>query len=523
MALMTRRSYTLQLAPTTPRRIDPMLTVGQDVILLGSTVRGVLRHVALRLAEARGAPCTAQPECDCPPCRLFGGPDRPGRIAVRSSVAPGWFRDTTSVAIDRRRRTADRQGRRLSSALTAIADHRISVTATDLEPRDEQFLDVLFGWIQLVGLQLGQKRSAGFGWTTVTVETTGTSSSVRAGPGAKSHAPRSANDRERRCLWLTALEPIRLSSRVQRDFYRDSDRTVPPNTLRGALGWALVEHHGDDVARWLMTDEPIGIGPGWLRDPSDGDDVTDPTRWLGRYRCRGSNGGVHHDVDLAAAQIRAALRDEPVKLICPRCDASVKPSRGASPSYVVLGQTEIDRHRNRAAEHQLRFQATVSPGTQFAALVEATPQQFELLASLETVFVGGNRRRGLGATEIKLSPPLNSGQTFAPVDLEGVEVVVAGLATDGFAPVALRQRFENEGLSVVAANVRTVERGGWDTLQNQMRPVRRLLQAGSWFALRSADVDAAIDTERFAAAAAELFDPTDTDPIWMVPRPLEAP
>lgn len=520
---MTRRSYTLQLAPSTPRRIDPMLTVGQDVILLGSTVRGVLRHIALRLAEARGAPCTAQPGCDCPPCRLFGGPDRPGRIAVRSSVAPGWFRDTTSVAIDRHRRTADRQGRRLSSALTAISDHRISVTATDLEPRDEQFLDVLFGWIQLVGLQLGQKRSSGFGWTTVTVETNANSASVRAGSGAESQAPRSANHRERRCLWLTALEPIRLSSRVQRDFYRDSDRTVPPNTLRGALGWALVEHHDDHAARWLMTDEPIRIGPGWLRDPNDGDNVADPTRWLGRYRCRGSNGGVHHDVDLAAVQIRAALRDEPVTLTCPSCGASVKPSRGASPSYVVLGQTEIDRRRNRAAEHQLRFQATVSPGTQFVALLEATPQQFELLGSLETVFVGGNSRRGLGATKLTLSEPIQGNETFTPTEVEGTAVIVAGLATDGFAPVALRQRFASEGLSVVAANVRTVERGGWDTLQKRMRPVRRLLQAGSWFALRSADVDTAIDPERFAAVAAELFDPTDTDPVWMVPRPLEAP
>lgn len=523
---MTRRSFTLNLNAISPERIDPSLTVGDQVMVLGSTVRGLLRHAAVRLAASRGESCVAPNPCGCSPCRLFGGPDRPGRLEVRSSVADGQFRDVTHVAIDRRRRTADRQGRRLSSGLTAVASHSISVSGTGLEPDDEAFLELLLGWVELTGLQLGQKRSAGFGWSTVSIERPSNAPDQTAHTAPPDTTRATNSRRSRRRLLLTTREPIRLSSLVQRSFYRDSDRTVPPNTLRGALGWALAEQLGDDAARWLMVDDPIRIGPGWPIADDVTDAAADPTLWLGRYRCRGRGGADLHDVDLARAQIEAAVVGTPLELVCSQCGSSLKPWRGPSPSYVVFGQTEIDPKRTRAAEHQLRFQAAVAPGTRFAALVEATEEQFEVLGALGTIFVGGNRRRGLGATEIELQMPTTGDRGFTPIELDGIPIIVAGLATDAFAPTALRPRLESAGFDVVAANVRTVERGGWDTMANRMRPVRRLLQAGSWLALRS-DEPVADDFERlgdrFESLASDLFDPTETDPIWMVPRPVEAP
>ena len=108
-------------------------------LLLGSSLKGVLRHDAARFAEARGqATCRAQPHgCgDCIVCRVFGAPNHAGKLAVRSARAAA--RDlvvASSVGIDRRTRTADRAGRRLWSELRSgippvydIRDHAAVVS-----------------------------------------------------------------------------------------------------------------------------------------------------------------------------------------------------------------------------------------------------------------------------------------------------------------------------------------------------------------------------------------------------------
>ncbi|GIU84524.1 MAG: hypothetical protein KatS3mg008_1299 [Acidimicrobiales bacterium] len=559
-AARTVKTWELHLTPEAPTVVDPSLVVDGKVVLLGSTVRGILRHTALRLARAEGEVCSGETGCGCRVCRIFGTPDRPGTLQVRTSTAPLVdLREVTRVTIDRRLRTAARQKRLLATDTAAFAEHTVRVTAAGLDGEDEAFVEKLLGWVQLVGLRIGRRRSTGAGATRVEVRelspqaTAAPTSAAHPGPAGGeqtagdqtageqtadgSHYRERAGGRQLRVVVVEALEPLRLAGRAQRAFLRESERAIPPNTLRGALGWALARAHGDDAARWLMVDEPIRVGPGWACD--DGADDRDPTPWLGLHRCRGTAG---HTVDLCEAKIRATLSGEPVEMRCPQCGSWLKPAGPASPRLVVLGQTAIDPRRNRAAEGQLRYQVAVAPGERFCALVEATDAQFDLLAGLGEILVGGNKGRGLGAASLRVGPavrvdPFVAGYGFKDVDFAvpggGTRrVAVAGFAADAHCREPLADVLARAGLEVVACEIRTVTRGGWDTEGRALRPIRRLVRAGSWIAV--AKTAARGDEERAAAGpsqadgpseilarlAEELFVPEETDPIWLVARPL---
>ena len=529
----TRVSFELTLEPESARVIDAAHLVSVDgesrLVLFGSTVRGLLRHAARRFGTARGERCSrsAGPSsCGCLTCGLFGGPDQPGRVSVRTSLAPVLHRcDVTHVAIDRRRRTADRSGGRLASVQHARAIHTVRVEA-EVDDEERLFLEQLFEWLSVTGMAVGRRRSSGSGRVTVGVRGV----EARAQPDGDPQETTEGSSRQIRTLLLEATEPMLISGRHRRSFYQEAERRIPPNTLRGALGWALARNLGDDWAAWLMSEDPIRIGPGWyLGDESDDGrrGVIEPTPWFGVFRCRGPE---HHVVDLAARQVVAALGDGELDMSCPRCGASLKARRPAEPPLLVVGQTEIDPVRNRAAEGRLRHRAVIAPGARFAALVEATAGQFEALGRLAgaspgsaPVTVGGHTRRGLVAVRLEIGDPVPAEP--AVLDVQGPPVALIGVPSDGFPRSPIRQVLEGHGLEVITGECRPVVRGGWDGQRNRMRPVRRLVAAGSWLAVRTGGggggpsaLTAALD-----AAAADLYDPSDPEPIWFVPRPQEAP
>ena len=140
---------------------------GREALLLGSSLRGVLRHDAQRLATARGLEHEERPDerCACVVCRLFGGPDRSGKLAVRSSKArPRQLVTVAGVSIDRRTRTADRAGRRLWSELRSTVDFSVDLAPLSaLDPQEREFVELLLDWEAAVGLRLGRRKSTGLG------------------------------------------------------------------------------------------------------------------------------------------------------------------------------------------------------------------------------------------------------------------------------------------------------------------------------------------------------------------------
>lgn len=537
--------------------VDPTLQTDDATVLLGSSLRGVLRKTAWRFAQARGEPCQGYdetgriaPGCGCVVCRLFGAPDRPGKLSVRSALLPRNahpIRTVSQVAIDRTTRTtrrggaaADggRTGGHLATSVRLAVDDERGVTfgldATDLSEDEERFLDELLVWCELTGLVLGRRSSTGVGWVRVAARST---SSDDRPPTSTTSPPEGPPLGERivAVLRFEALEPWRLAGLVQRDAFRPVERRVPPSTIRGAVGWAIARALGGEFADDLFIDRPVRLGPGWLGSHGTPDarvaegGLADPTQWLGLSRCRGADA---HLVDLIGAEIRAGLDGTPTALTCPTCGAALKPVGSGDWSPMVISQTAVDPHLRRAADGALRHQATVPPGTVADAVVAATPDQMEVLASITEVVIGGNRMRGLGRARVSLHPLSAEHRWSDPWTPQTVNaatgdvpVVTLGFAGDGFVPISVTGTLSDAGLELVAASVRVRARGGWDTLPGRPRAVRRLIQAGSWMAVTSSDrsddglgerVAEAVD--RLEAASVSSTPDPDPDAVWFLPR-----
>jgi hypothetical protein len=537
--------------------VDPTLQTDDATVLLGSSLRGVLRKTAWRFGQARGEPCEGYdetgrvaPGCGCVVCRLFGAPDRPGKLSVRSALLPHSthpLRTVSQVGIDRTTRTArrggttadgGRTGGHLATSVRLAVDDERGVTfgldATDLSEEEGRFLDELWAWCELTGLVLGRRSSTGVGWVRVVARP---SSSGDDRPAARTSPPEgpSLGERTVAVLRFEALEPWRLAGLVQRDAFRPVERRVPSSTIRGALGWAVARQLGGEFADDLFIERPIRLGPGWLGSPGAPDaaaadgGLADPTHWLGLSRCRGADA---HLVDVAGAEIRAGLDDMPTSLSCPTCGAPLKPVGSGDWSPMVISQTAVDPHLRRAADGALRHQATVPPGTVANAVVAGTIDQLEVLASITEVVVGGNRMRGLGRARVSLHPLSDEHQWSDPWTPQTVSaangdapVVTLGFAGDAFVPISVTDTFSEAGLELVAASVRVRARGGWDTLTGRPRPVRRLIQAGSWLAVTVPDrsggglgkrVAAAVD--RLEAATVSSSADPDPDAVWFLPR-----
>ncbi|WP_208029755.1 RAMP superfamily CRISPR-associated protein [Rhabdothermincola sediminis] len=535
---MPPRAWELRLSASSPAVLETVATAARDgrALLLGSTVRGVLRHGARRFAAARGQACADAPGCGCPVCAIFGRADATGRLEVRSDLAEADVVEVAHVSIDRRRRTADRSGRRLVSHRAASATFVVRVTLVEAPAGGnaggsgtdglESFLEAYLSWVEATGIALGRRRSAGAGQFRVEVhrapdlpppvavdDVPATTRAVAAAPGTRLAVIR-----------IVTLEPIRIVGRAARVFYREALDVIPASTLRGAIGWALSRRGDDEGATDLFAGRPIRIGPAVAVDGPEGGPgrAVDPTPWLGVSRCRGPE---RHVVDTTWRRIAAALEGVPFEPVCPTCGESLKAEGAPSPTVEVIGQTEIDPVRSRAAAGRLRFQVLLAAGQAFEAVVEAEADQLERIGGLGEVLIGGNRSRGVGRASIGVVPlepaaglvPLSAG---AGADgPRPAEIAVLGLPGDVSTPEPVVELLGRAGLDPVISDVRVVERGGWDGRSAQLRPIRRLLSAGSWIAVRPADGSDGLDRALpRLAEALDAIDREDLDRLWLVER-----
>jgi hypothetical protein len=495
----------------------------RTALLLGSSLKGVLRHDVARFAEARGQEsCRTQPHgCgECIVCRVFGAPNHAGKLTVRSARAIA--RElvvASSVGIDRRTRTADRAGRRLWSELRSAADFEVDLTAVaPLSDDETQLIEALLDWERVVGLRLGRRKSSGLGAFDLDWEPLD-----RTWPAASAPSAQAQGGTPRRyLLHVEAMEPLRLAGPPRRLFLRDSLDVVPATTLRGALGWALHRRGDDAAARDLFIQRPVRLSDGVYQAP-----FGLPGRWLGVLECRAP---TPHRVDPTLHLITDAVGDHTPdpQLTCPiaECGSWLKPASTVRPPVLVLGQTEIDPVRRRVRQGLLFHQVVVGPGTTFTAELLALPGQAEVLAGLGDILVGGNRSRGLGRSQVRVesAPELPAlaervARTTAAVqrrggELDGEQLAVLGLVSDGYAPISLRELLAAHGLAVLTAEVRSVVRGSYDELDGRSRSERRLLARGSWVAVRGQDLAARLEALEHQAVA----DPAGLQPLWLRTR-----
>lgn len=482
---------------TASLEVDPYRRVA---FLPGSSVRGVLREALRRFVEARsGWVCQGpQADCRCPVCRLFGtSKNRPGKLRVGSATAPARWLSSASVAIDRTMRTAwlrqraggpDERPRRGGSLWTerkAVARFTVHVQAlTAIDSEEQQVLEEFWRWLELTGLSIGQRKSAGAGTFTVRVRM------LPSGQRAASASIRSEGAPRRYALRVHLEEPAHIVGSRQRDFYREGLDVIPGSTLRGAIGWALDLSGAGTLARDLFFSEsPVLVGPAFHVQGGVAPGQAIP--WLSRRRCRGAG----HIVDLVLDELTAALGGAPPHETCPRCGAPLERVAASAPPKLFMGHTAIDPRTRRAAAGQLYYHVTFAPGVTFEAQLVARPDQAGVIAELTEVFLGGRRSRGMGRARlelVELPAPAHLEErverTMAALRIRGARpdgpVAVVGLVSDAAPAGGLATVLSASELRPVAGEVRTVERGGWDELNNAPRALREVLAAGSWIAVR---------------------------------------
>jgi hypothetical protein len=493
---------------------------GEVAVLPGTSLKGVLRAAAGRFSEARtGEPCSGDADCRCAACRIFGTPTQPGKIAIRSALVPSERDQRSRVAIDRTTRTAARESGGLWSEQRAWSSGglQVDIDATEvLGAEDTAFLEAFWAWLGVVGLSVGRSKSTGSGALAI--------KSVEQRSPRLEHPPRPAReDGEPRPyrLVIELLEPARVVGLRQREYYRDGLDTIPGGTLRGAIGWALVRRGESSAATELFRSaRSVRVGTGYpLADPGEGMTAPDGfVPWLSVALCRGT---PRHRLNGALLRVAEHLgADGRDRAACPRCGADLDVGEGSATSTLVIGRTAIDPRLGRVAQGMLFYEVAMAPGARFAAYLLARPDQAELIAGLGEVWIGGRKRSGQGLARLTVEPmngpSLEARLASTRTALAGWGVPDRGVAVLGFVGDAAfveapRREFEARGLRIVAAELRSVPRGGWDEERNTPRAVREVVQGGSWVAVEADGPDALAELARLEAYG--IDDPLGTEPV----------
>lgn len=486
-------------------------------LLPGSSLRGVLREALARFAEARGGGRCARPDpCTCIVCQLLGSGDQPGKLRVGSADAEARWQTAAHVAINRETHTAWRGGGALWTERKAIASFAVCVEAIRELTGDElELLETFWVWLAAVGISLGQRKSAGAGSFELRVRR-----AERTPLELRRVAAREAEPR-RYAFRIRLLEPAHLVGPRQRDFYRDALEVIPGSTIRGAIGHALaLRGYRAAVGELFLSQQPVLVGPAFPVEASWPVGAAVP--WRSLRHCRRAG----HSLDLLPAEVAEALGGPPVPATCPRCGAPLERTHPPRPMLLVLGHTAIDPRTRRAAEGQLHYQVALAPGTTFEAQVVARPNQAEVVAQLGEVLVGGRRARGMGRATVEVheipTPSLEErmASLAAAVRERGADVTdrmaVLGFVSDAAVQPSLAEVFRQRGLEPVAGELRTVERGGWDELHGKPRPLREVLVAGSWVAVRCSTAGSVAALEQLERWG--LPDPDEICPLIVVVR-----
>jgi hypothetical protein len=193
---------------------------------------------------------------------------------------------------------------------------------------------------------------------------------------------------------------------------------------------------------------------------------------------------------------------------------------------LLLGHTAIDPETLRPASGQLFHHLTLPPGTVLVAEAEMSADQAEAVAGLGQVLLGAGRARGTGRARVEVEalapvPPLQArlDRTAEALRRVGVAdptgIAVFAFVADGWCAEPLSRLLERRGLRLVTGNARRVLQGGWDLERDAQRPLRTLVGAGSWVAVRG-PTDAVAELE-----ATGVADPEGTHPLWLRVRDLQ--
>jgi hypothetical protein len=168
----------------------------------------------------------------------------------------------------------------------------------------------------------------------------------------------------------------------------------------------------------------------------------------------------------------------------------------------------------------LFYEVALAPGARFAAYLLARPDQAELIAGLDEVWIGGRKRSGQGLARLTVEPMngpslearlASTRRALAGWGVPDRGVAVLGFVGDAAFVEAPRHEFEARGLRIVAAELRSVPRGGWDEERNTPRAVREVVQGGSWVAVDADGPDALAELSRLEAYG--IDDPLGTEPV----------
>lgn len=332
-------------------------------------------------------------------------------------------------------------------------------------------------------------------------------------------------------LVFEAVDPLCLGAERHQGNFRRSRRDLSASTLRGALitaglaaqGRSQVDQSQDPVFRaaWLDPETCVRFSDARL-------EVAGPAWPLTLQTCK-NHPGQHGQIDLLVPnylrQLAADRRHFAAPdLRCPECQGRLVPWRRASGQDAerrILTRLGMDRASGRGKDGQLFSLEVLERGTRFRTTVQGiSPAARPLLevALAKDLRVGRGRGQGYGrlrCVEAKI-PAMDGGLTERlqtldenlrqkltalathlgcdPAELGAGEIHFALWLQSDFLPPegspgpepALLAALGLAGQAhVVAGELRTLVRGGWDALKHRPKERRPALAAGSVLLLRS--------------------------------------
>jgi len=496
-----------------------------------SAIKGAIREQMLRIA---GEPKTRA---------ILGGKrpganngdveDREGKItisdavirhqAVREIFESGLgYSIRQNVSIDRRSRRSS-EGRLFQRQIVApFIDGVVFCAEVNDKELDSEGRRIFLGATRAV-FAIGSSRSAGLGGVALTVvEDTG------HGEVADHVA---IPDAKRVVMEIEAQDDLCLGGTLSSGNFFETLNYVPSTTLRGAVISAALRAQGisgdqseNNKFRKMFLDPDTCLRFGDAYPVH----ATTVSRWtpLTLHTCK-FYGEKHGEIDtLLQSYLQWVLAEQGIfvanRNFCPFCGARTEPVGGSlvgdSGLRFVRTRLAMDAQTARGKEGSLYSMQLVERGSRFKAVIDnITPDAVAFLraATGEGLRLGKGKRQGMGAARIvgfeeacessiatrvttfdKIVKRMfretvaNSGAPTQNVVGEGYVIsatLLSDMAVDENPPNgedALIKALGIPGASLLFAQVRTGQRGGYDTLKDKLKAYTPVLRAGSCALIR---------------------------------------
>jgi len=518
--------------------------------LPASALKGALREQAQRLCgetrakelfgeEGSGPQGPAGRQMAIPGLRLSDG-ELFGEASREAFDAGAGWGARPLVAIDRRRRRAAEGMLTVREIVAPFADVAF-LARLELGKLTEEQRSQLPGLVAAV-FALGAGRSGGLGAIECTLyaekellEAFGDDALAALARLERTEVPGLPEVAEVE-LVFEALEPLCLGGERILGNFRPTLGHVPASALRGAivtsLAEALAAEKGElapSTAQKYFLDPAtaLRLGDAWPCSPSSGKAVAPPP--FTTLTCK-KHGREHGEVDqLLRAYLLSLLEEARIyvapSLRCPICTGRLQPAarEGVGTLRRVVSRVGIDRRLAKAAEEQLFSVETLDRGSRFRARIGGLDEESRALlakALARGLRVGHGRAQGYGRLALVEAEPAGEGEGSLEARLGAFDVTcreqleeLAGelpaspvrpgsyfsvtLTSDLAPEPSLSQDLGSEeallatlGLpaspQILAGEVRSGRRGGWDERQGWHKRQRAVFLAGSVLLLHSA-------------------------------------